>query len=472
MTHLSWSIHNRWRQVEASSLEALTWRLQLRFQTVISSLDRLSVTYDTSVMQYLQHFPRQMIVHRWHICHAIFTTLPSPDDRSQITRLSCNIYNSSLDRWSFTDDMSVMQYLQQVAAGWGVLLRSTYMEATIQIQDSDQFLRQMIVHRWHVCLAICTTDGTRFTHPRPSDIASEATSDILREQFPWQMNVHITYDTSIMEYLQQVAAGWGVLLRSTYMEATTQIPDSDQFPWQIIGDIWHVCHAIFTTLPSTDDRSQMTHLSCNIYNTSLDRWSFTDDTSVMQYLQHFPRQMIVHRWHICHAIFTTLPSTDDRSQMTRLSCNIYNSSLDRWSFTDDMSVMKYLQQFPRRMILHRWHVCHQVFTAVPSTDDHWQMTRLSCNIYNSSLDRWSFTDHTSVMQYLQQFPRQMNVHRWHVCHAIFTTVPLTDDLSQMTRLSCNIYNSSLDRWSFTDDTSVLQYVPQMAPSSPIPGRVI
>ena len=187
-----------------------------------TSLDRWSFTDDTSVMQYLQQFPRQMIVHRWHICHAIFTTLPSTDDRSQMTRLSCNIYNSSLDRWTFTDDTSVMQYL-------------------------PQFPWQMIFHRWHVCHAICNTDGARFTHPWPSDIASQATSDILREQFPSQMNVHITDDTSIMEYLQQVAAGWGVLLRSTYMQATTEIQHSDQFPSQMIVHRWHVCHAIFTT---------------------------------------------------------------------------------------------------------------------------------------------------------------------------------------------------------------------------------
>ena len=139
-----------------------------------------------------------------------------------MTRLSCNIYNTSLAWWSFTDDTSVMQCLQQLA-------------------------QQIIVHRWHVCHAICTTDGARFTHPWPTDIAREATSHILREQFPSQMNVHITDDTSIMEYLQQVAGGWGVLLRSTYMQATTEIQDSDQFPSQMIVHRWHVCHAIFTT---------------------------------------------------------------------------------------------------------------------------------------------------------------------------------------------------------------------------------
>ena len=185
---------------------------------------------------------------------------------------------------------------------------------------------------------------------------------------------------------------------------------------------WHVCHEIFTTVPLTHDRWQMTRLSCNIYNSSLDRWSLTDDTSVMQYLQQLPRQMIVHRRHVCNAIFTTVPLTDDLWQITHLSCNIYNIGLDRWSLTYDTSVMQYLQQFPWQMIVHRWHVCHEVFTTVPSTDDHWQMTCLSCNIYNSSVDRWWFTDDMSVMQYLQQVA--------------------TDVRSQMTRLSCDMYH----RW--------------------------
>ena len=297
-----------------------------------------------------------------------------------------------------------------------------------------------MVHRWHIWHVICTKGGGMFRRPPPSDLHGGYKS-------------HITHDTAV--------------------------PLKNHFS--------HTCDTICKTVPLTDDHSQMTRLSCNssnrgrhidgssssvsykaaiihtvytLKNSSLDRWSFTDDTSVMKYLQQFPRLMIVHRRRVCKAIFTTVPSTDDPWQMTRLSCHIYNSSLDRWSLTDDTSVMQYLQQLPRQMIVHRRHVCNAIFTTLPSTDDRWHMTCLSSTIYSSSLDRWSLTDDTSVMQYLQQFPWQMIFHRSHICHAIFTTVPSTDERSQMTRLSCNIYHTSLDRWSLTDDTSVMQYLQQ------------
>ena len=93
------------------------------------------------------------------------------------------------------------------------------------------------------------------------------------------------------------------------------------------------------------DGSQMTHLTCNMYK----RWC---------HVQASPSQWLTWRLQVTH--YTRHSSSLEKSIFTHLWYNMSNSSLERSSFTDNMSVIQYLPQFSWQMIIHRWHVCHAI----------------------------------------------------------------------------------------------------------------